>query len=340
MALVVQPIDDDVEGPGLNDTGASETAASVVIPVRNSASTLGVQLGALALQKEAPPFEVIVADNGSTDDTANVVGRWTALLPALRMIDASHRPGPCAARNLGAAAARSSKLLFCDADDAVQPGWVRTMADALDNHVVVGGKMRDDALNAPEVRAWFPDIPVALFTKFDLMPYASGANIAIRREALDAVGGWDETLANATDADVCFRIQRDLGTELGFAPDAVVQYRYRSDLRGLYANMRRYGRADYELLERHRHAGMRAPSLTSHVRWVGWLVVHAPDLVRDRSSRGGWVRRFGLTIGRLEGTMALARSRIVGGPTTSRIGDGPTNERCSEARDRAAEVAC
>jgi len=340
----VQPTDDAVEGPVLNDTGASDTTASVVIPARNSASTLGIQLGALALQEGAGPFEVIVADNGSTDDTANVVAQWTARVPGLRMVDASGRPGPCATRNIGAAAARSSKLLFCDADDAVQPGWVRAMTAALDDHVIVGGKMRDDALNEPDVQAWFPEIPAALFTKFDLMPYASGANMAVRRDALDEVGGWDETLKNATDADLCFRIQRSLGTDLGFAPDAVVQYRYRSDLRSLYANLRRYGRADYELLERHRHAGMQAPSLKSHVRSIGWLVVHSPDLVRGRAARGGWVRRFGVTVGRLEGATGRARARLARRPPAAGTGDGtggsPTKVRCSDAADPTAEVAC
>lgn len=279
-------------------------AASVIIPARNSASTLGVQLGALALQSGAPPFEVIVADNGSTDETSDVVEHWAALVPGVRLIDASSRVGPCAARNIGADHARSTKLLFCDADDAVHTDWVRALSRALDEHVIVGGKMLDDALNSSEVRTWFPEIPNGLFTKFgDMMPYASGANLGIRRHALRAVGGWDETLTNATDADLCFRVQRELGAELGFAPAAIVQYRYRSDLRSLYSNMRRYGRADVALVERHRVAGIRAPTTKSHLRSIGWLVVHTPDVLRSRSGRGQWVRRLGVTVGRVEGAL-------------------------------------
>ena len=278
--------------------------ASVVIPARNSGSTLGLQLGALALQDGAPPFEVIVADNGSTDDTAEVVGHWAGLLPGLQLVDASDRAGPCAARNIGASRARSSKLLFCDADDAVQTGWVRAMSQALDDRTIVGGKMLDDALNAAEVRAWYPGTPTELFTKFlDVMPFASGANLGIRRDALEAVGGWDETLNNATDADLCFRVQRGLGVELGFVPGAVVQYRYRSDLRGLYSNMRRYGRAEAALVGRHGESGMRARSTKSHLRSIGWLVLHLPDVLRSRARRGQFVRRLGLTIGRVEGAL-------------------------------------
>ena len=283
-------------------------AASVIIPARNSASTLGVQLGALAAQSGAPPFEVIVADNGSTDETSNVVERWAALMPGVRLIDASHRAGPSAARNIGADHATSTKLLFCDADDAVHTNWVGAMSRALDDHVIVGGKMLDDALNSAEVRAWFPEIPTGLFMKFgDAMPYASGANLGIRKTTLEAVGGWDETLTNATDADLCFRVQRELGAELGFAPAAVVQYRYRSDLRSLYSNMRAYGRADRAMVERHGAAGMRVPSIKSHLRAIGWLVVHAPDILLNRSRRGRWVRRLGLTIGRIEGVLFGSR---------------------------------
>src|SRR5690606_10578144 len=92
---------------------------SVVIPARDAARWIDAQLGALACQEVPVPWEVVVADNGSTDDTVARAEAWADRLP-VRVVDASGRPGPNHARNQGTAAARGDLLLYCDADDVVQ----------------------------------------------------------------------------------------------------------------------------------------------------------------------------------------------------------------------------
>src|SRR5688500_9296124 len=98
--------------------------ASVVVPVRDGAATIGEQLAALAQQDFPGSWEVVVADNGSRDGTADVVRSFRDRLPGLRLVDASARPGASHARNAGAAAATGEVLAFCDADDVVDPGWL------------------------------------------------------------------------------------------------------------------------------------------------------------------------------------------------------------------------
>ena len=79
---------------------------SVVIPALNVADTIGQQLDGLACQNFNGNWEVIVADNGSTDSTREVVESFADRLPALKVIDASDRRGINHARNVGSQAAR------------------------------------------------------------------------------------------------------------------------------------------------------------------------------------------------------------------------------------------
>src|SRR3954470_16489202 len=90
---------------------------SVIIPCHNSEATLGAQLSALAAQVCSYSWEAIVADNGSLDGTEALAASFADRIPVLRVIDASARRGAAYARNAGAAAAKGSAFLFCDADD-------------------------------------------------------------------------------------------------------------------------------------------------------------------------------------------------------------------------------
>ena len=98
---------------------------SVVIPVRDGAATIGDQLEALGQQTYQGEWEIVIADNGSTDGTAELAERsWSHPRAALRVVDASSRPGSSFARNRGAIEAAGDFLAFCDADDIVAPGWL------------------------------------------------------------------------------------------------------------------------------------------------------------------------------------------------------------------------
>ena len=127
---------------------------SVVIPARDAAGTIAEQLAALAGQEYVGDWEVIVADNGSTDQTRGIVEDWRARVPGLRVVDASARPGPSFARNRGAADATGDLLVFCDADDAVAPGWLAAVARAAVDFDVVTGPQDVGPLNATSVQAW------------------------------------------------------------------------------------------------------------------------------------------------------------------------------------------
>ena len=126
---------------------------SVIIPCLDAEETLGEQLEALSGQSWDGPWEVIVADNGSTDASREVAERFRDRLPSLHVLDASERPGPGHAKNRAAEVATGEALLFTDADDRVGEGWLRAMGEALERLEFVAARYDAERLNPPEVVA-------------------------------------------------------------------------------------------------------------------------------------------------------------------------------------------
>ena len=112
-----------------------------MIPVLNEAALLPDQLAALAQQTYRDRWEVLVCDNGSTDDTREVAMEWQQRLPQLRLIDASERKGLNHARNVGVEHASGDFIVFCDGDDVVSPGWLEALAWAAPRADVVAGAL-------------------------------------------------------------------------------------------------------------------------------------------------------------------------------------------------------
>ena len=80
---------------------SADPALSVVLPCRNGAATIAVQLEALASQFWSGTWELVVADNGSTDESMRIVESFRDRLPALQVVDASAGPGIPATLNAG-----------------------------------------------------------------------------------------------------------------------------------------------------------------------------------------------------------------------------------------------
>ncbi len=195
-------------------------AVSVVIPTFQRASRLPALVAALEAQTNAPPFEVVVVDNGSTDDTSARLADLAASTSLdLRVARVLTNRGPARARNLGVRSARAPVLAFTDDDCLPHPGWLAAGAAALDaGATLVVGRVRppDDADPGPFDRR----LVVADDRFFQT------ANLFARRADVLAVGGFDEAFRDAAgeDTDLALRVLARVGGRSAFAGRAVVEH--------------------------------------------------------------------------------------------------------------------
>jgi glycosyltransferase involved in cell wall biosynthesis len=189
------------------------SVTAVVIPVLDGERFIGESLESV-LAQTAPPAEIVVVDDGSTDATPSIVRRY----PSVHYIR-QDQSGPGAARNRGIAATTSPLVAFHDADDLMVPERLERQALHLQEHpgtaAVIGRQeILLEAGTAPP--AWLmPDV-----IRGDLGGYNLIA-MTVRREALDAVGGFDPSYPFAGDRDLLVRL-RGAGFGIDFTEDVVL----------------------------------------------------------------------------------------------------------------------
>jgi GT2 family glycosyltransferase len=210
----------------------------VLIPDLDS-PWIGRTLAALAAQG-APGSDVEVL----------VVGRDApGQVPRPLLLETPERLSPAAARNRAVAAASGQRLLFTDADCRPAPGWVAKMAAALDTAPVTGGAVTfptaRDATNVWALAdniASFHELLADRPAEADTRGPIGSLNLAVRREAWDAVGPFDETLPTSEDHDWVLRARR-AGLATAFVPDALVEHAaVRASRRDLEGHAAWYGR--------------------------------------------------------------------------------------------------
>lgn len=267
-----------------------------MIAVRDGMPWLEEQLRALSEQRCGSEWEVVVADNGSTDASPELVRSWASRDARIRVIDASSRPGPSAARNVGADHAAGDLLAFCDADDVVQPGWLDAIVIGLGDADVVAGAFEHGSLNGRGLMSPQP----AATRQLGHVPAGLAANLGVRRSAFETLGGFDEDLLVGEDIDLCWRLQF-AGYKFSTVPDAVVAKRERQTASEIFRHGLTHGRSGPRLYRKHRASGIRRDFRGTAKAW-GWLVLEIPWLYR-RELRRRWLRVAGVRAGRLLGSL-------------------------------------
>jgi len=280
---------------------------SVIMPCLDAEATLPIQLEALSAQQWSEPWELIIVDNGSTDNSVEIMHKYEERFDAFRIINASARKNASHARNAGVHAASTDRLAFCDADDEVAPGWVVSIGDALCQHEVVYGRFRFDKFNEPQqaermAQRWKDGLYKGRF-----LPGGGTGNLGIRRWVHEAIGGFDECLPRFEDADYYWRLQLE-GFELHYVPKAVVQVRQgrvNPSSRYLYRRHRTGAAANYWHYKRYRHLGMLPPPplKKSLVTWLLILRKAARAGLQSKEQRLSWLKQFAQQTGDLMGQL-------------------------------------
>lgn len=194
-----------------------ELHASVIIPVGGSPKVLTLlpqQLDALTRQVDAPTFEVLVVDNGMGPGLQEVTERYENRLN-IRIVDATDKQGAAHARNCGATAAHSPRLLFCDADDIVSRDWVREMSGdhlvdsiALHSPVVLFTSGSVSSMDMEQAASWYRDSPDYLYLGPEQRKYFGGNTFALTKADYVALHGMDESFPHgAEDQDFALRLE-------------------------------------------------------------------------------------------------------------------------------------
>jgi GT2 family glycosyltransferase len=287
----------------MHDRTPAVPTLTVLIAVRDGADVIAPQLEALASQELAASWEVVVADNGSRDGTMALVESFADRLPGLRVVDASAQAGQAYATNEGARSARGRSIVLLDADDLVTPGYLASMAASLDENDFVAARLDCQSLNPPWLWSSRPPTQVeGIGAPFAFLPSAAGCSLGIRRAVFEEVGGFDDTIMEGNDVDLCWRVQL-AGHTLQFVPDAVVGYRYRVTMRSIFHQARAYGAAGPALYRRYRERGMPRRSRRTALRFHAGALVRLAR-ARSRSDLAACAFlfgfRWGLVVGSLE----------------------------------------
>jgi glycosyltransferase involved in cell wall biosynthesis len=191
---------------------------SVIVPAHNAAATIGATLAALADQDAEFEWDVIVVDDGSTDETPDIVRRAE---PRVRLVS-QPQTGPGPARDCGVAESDAELIAFTDADCVPTRGWLREGVAALDAADVVQGAVRPD--------------PAAVPRPFDRTIWVNGrgglyetANLLVRRELFEEVGGFEDwlraRLGKPLAEDVWFGWRaRRAGARIAYSESAMVHH--------------------------------------------------------------------------------------------------------------------
>ncbi|MFW6058690.1 MAG: glycosyltransferase [Phycisphaeraceae bacterium] len=243
---------------------------SVVVCTYNGAATIGHTCRALT-NVAYPDFEVIVVNDGSNQETVEVL-RETAVEVGqqieFRVIDVTNG-GLSRARNIGMEAATGEIVAYLDDDAYPDPHWLQYLADTFmtEDFVGVGGPnmpVPNDGMVA-ECVARAPGGPNHVLLGDSVAEHIPGCNMAFRKTALEAIGGFDEQFRIAgDDVDVCWRLQERDG-RIGFHPSAMVWHHRRNTVRAYLCQQANYGRAE-AMLER---KWPQKYNRFGHVSWLG-----------------------------------------------------------------------
>lgn len=264
---------------------------SVIAPAHDNAEEVERFLAALAAQTApAGLFEVIVADDHSSDSTAEVVERH----PIARLVRLTERGGSYVARNAGLAVARGELLAFVDSDCVPDPDWVlngiaaleRTAADIVAGHLLVPIGDRPTLGTLFEAGRYYDQ------SRYASNGYSATGNLWTRRSVIDRFGPFNDRLTTGGDKEFGVRVSSSGGT-VAYAADVVVRHDPRHGLRDVSRKEYRLGFQAAQHLY-HSHSDLRGSDLLcAHPRsYLPRTEIAGLDRLERQGFRAGRAKRL------------------------------------------------
>ncbi len=223
---------------------------SIIIPAYNAENTIEDALKAVVRQSYKEKYEIIVVDDGSTDNTAHIVEKY----PGVKLVHQENK-GPATARNLGFKKSQGDFILFTDADCMPHKDWIKNaLRHFTDKKIgVVDGSYKIGNESSLLARCIHKEILYRHIYLMPLFPKCFGSyNFCVRRNIFEEVKGFDEVYCSASgeDNDLSYKIL-NAGYKIYFAPEVLVQHRHTQELK-------KY------LFEQYRHGFWRAKMYRTH----------------------------------------------------------------------------
>ena len=200
-------------------------SVSVVIPTYNYGRFIKEAISSV-LDQTRPPSEIIVVDDGSTDETASVVGAFTEAVRYIRQDNA----GVCAARNRGVSESTSELIAFLDSDDTWEPANLEKQVARFESDEEIGlvhCAIREfDGETGETSRLYMEGGEDGVADNLLLWegPVIVGPGaVTVSRKAFDRIGGFDTRMKVGEDWDFCYRVARLF--KIGFVAEPLVNYR-------------------------------------------------------------------------------------------------------------------
>ena len=257
---------------------ANEDFITIIIPVRNAERTIETTFKyLLKIDYPREKMEIIMADGDSTDKTVEIIKKWQAQHDFIKFVQVKNCKSPGDARNAAIKITKGKYVLFTDGDCAPNADWVKKIIEPFDSDPkigIVGGEvltLRTDVNNltesyceqtfflSPRGRCGLTESGYMPRVKDnypheinggDNCPFFATANVAVRKDAIDKIGGefWDEP----TGEDVDFNIRiMNAGYSLFYASDAVIKHIHRVSLELFMKQYHGYGFGHPLLIKNH-----------------------------------------------------------------------------------------
>ncbi len=255
-----------------------DPTVSIIIPVYNAETTIEVLLDSLQkIVYDKKNIEVIVVDGGSTDKTIDIVKRYTVKLIV------EPRKGLNIARNIGIRKSQGDIILFTDSDCKVPKDWVNIMVNNFKNPEIgcVGGSVvgyKNSFLSKYADLSFMPVLRrfrnyVVLDNVEPPLHYPAGCNMGFRRNIVERLGGFNESIHFGFDEDELVERICDSGFKMVLDPKSIIKHQHRTSLRRLLKQTFNYGRGGALMVKKKTKTRIAKWNLSTLLIFIFWILV-------------------------------------------------------------------